>query len=453
MQNTNISSNFSMKIIFRFLIFILVCCGATSVYAKEMASDFQYKKDVFLPSVIQGSEYIRVALDQETAAHSRNYADVRVFSGAREVPYQLLTETGSDTTNYYPAQVINQGKSKWGTFSFIVDLGVTGALHNQINIISDEINYRRPVEIYYSNYPMPIDSLQWIKIPTDGYIYNYTDEVTKDSFSRGDVNYSDNTGRYLKVAVLPGEGTIELVKKVEVYRKNKTEVNDAVTTVTTDVTENPEFKSTEVVIDLGSGGIPTHSVTLSIPNLNFSRRAVVQTSPDNKKWTFLSEDYLFNVTKSKWTGSNATINYNEVSSRYLRVIIFNEDNESLNIGSIATVKSIVRSIVFEAAKDVSYSLYYGNGKITAPQYDISKIWKYLDTESLPEGQLSSELKNESFTPAAAPLLPYTERNRGILNVMIVILVLCISFIAFTYLRKINVNKLSSDNKKNQKKYF
>lgn len=416
----------------RTLILALFLVVPILAAADFTASAWRYERPVTLPT-LGGAGYVRLTLDKTVAAGSQGFKDIRVMQGNREVPYQFSVETAEVRSQYTASQVLDASVDGVGRLQFILDLGQSGALHNKLHIETNSPNYKRQVSVYAAPSLLPHGSSGWSLLTDKGYIFKFTDPQTRFSTDSGEVSYPQSSSRYLRVVVESGpEGALSLVSG-SVYRYEISSAKEETETLPADVLQKKDQQTTEVIVDLGAGNIPTHRLTLSIDDKgNFSRTAYLFGSADAKTWTRIGQGHLSQIDTQKFTGGNSAIEYPESTYRYYKVSIQNFDDIPLMVANHVEVTHIIRTIVFEATPQASYMLYYGNPSAFTPRYDLSRYFEYLETTSLPEATLGVERENSAYVVPAGPVVPFTERNKILLNVTLALLCLLIAIFVFWY---------------------
>lgn len=401
---------------------------ATAVFADFNQADWQFKKAINVPAV-SVPQYMQITIDKDVYARSSNLGDLRVIDASgREVPYQLVTKNSSGNDQYYSSRLLDVSTSA-GQTSFTLDLGSSGSIHDRIIIESASINFRRQVSVFASD-----TNSNWRLLTDKGHIYNFTDNQANFAAGSGEVRYPQSTSRFIHVIIGGGEGGTVLVSGAQVYRYDVRQAKEEVISVSLSVNQNSVEKSSELTADLGAP-IPTHSISLTSSSSNFSRRVVIQASGDGSTWRLVGQGYIFKVATLLFTGSELSIEYPETKSRFIRAIVFNEDNQPLTFGTTATFRSVVRNIIFQVEPNVGYSLYYGNPSASAPRYDFSRIFQYIESENIPQATFRGEELNTSYVAPAGPVVPFTEKYPYLLNTALVALVLIIGVFLFFYIKK------------------
>lgn len=410
-------------------VFGILVCTALSVSADWKPSDWQFKKTIRVPQASSG-QYVQVTIDKQIYAKSPNLADLRVVdSTGTEVPYQLVVKDSTGADQYYPSRLLDVSTSG-GQTNFTLDLGSRGSIHDRIIIETPSSNFRRQVSVYASD-----TNSNWKLLTDTGYIYNFYDTRVNFNAGSGEVRYPQSTARYIHVVIGSGEGSTVSVSGAQVYRYDTRQAQEEGLSVPLFVSQNTEEKSTELTADLGAP-VPTHSITLGATDSNFSRRVVIQASDDNASWRLVGQGYIFKVATSLFTGSELKISYPETAARYIRAIVFNEDNRALGFNTSASFQSVIRTIIFQTEPNTNYTLYYGSQAAYSPRYDFARIFQYIESENIPQATLGGAEENASYVAPAAPVVPFTDKYPYVLNTALVLLVLIILVFLFFYARKV-----------------
>jgi hypothetical protein len=416
---------------------LFVISGILFFVTSSALADFdktawEYKKGINDPG---SAGFVLLNLDEDVFNHaSDNLSDLRVVDGSgTEVPYTIAAEGDRSETSSISARLFNKSFVPGESTVFTLDLGEAGKFHNRVIIHANSENFRRMVEIEGGD-----DGVSWRFLTRQGQIYNYTvrDEIKPVSISDTTVIYPESTSRYLRVRILDrGEAPLSIsgasvVRALQVAAR-ETKFNPSVT-----ITQNTQNRATEIEADLGVRGIPTRKVRLDISDANFNRQVDILSSNDSgSNWKFISSNYIFRVNTEKFSGENTTLFYPEVQTRYLKFVIFNRDDQPLRAANVELF-GILRKLVFNYSQGNSYTLYYGNQKARRPEYDIERLFPYLDTGKMNQTSLAREEKNTDFKLPEPPPVPLTERNPYVLPVALGIIVAILAFLLLRLFAKI-----------------
>jgi hypothetical protein len=153
-------------------------------------------------------------------------------------------------------------------------------------------------------------------------------------------------------------------------------------------------------------------LVLDVPDLNFYREVTLEVSNDLDEWRSIqSGAAIYSYNPPKFVGKDTGLAYSETTSRYLRIVIHDEDSPPLSIQNVK-VWGLRRRLVFTASPNRSYQLYYGNPEAQRPSYDIERVFPYLVTDELPQTTLGPQTLNSGFVekvPPPTPPPPFSER--------------------------------------------
>ena len=394
-----------------------------------MLSDWQYVKSIQLP-VIADAQYVKLALDSDVSAVG-DFSDIRIVGAGQETPYQLLSQDFAPQSPF-SSRVINNSSDVSGRTSFVLDSGSSGTIHNHVLIDTLSANYRRQVSVYASDNLLEGDS-SWKLLTNKGYIYKFTDERAALTVIGNAVAYPQNSSRYIKVVISAGSEGAILVGSASVTKQEIQELLSK--SVSSTGTIGSDKNNTVLTFDLGSVGVFTNEITLAAIDPNFSRRVVIESSNDAVNWDYVAQGYISHLQTPLFAGGSLSISYPERKARYVKATVFNDNDQPLSFSNTAQFTSPIRSLVFKANPGISYSLYYGNPSATAPRYDLSRIFQYLETNSFAQASLGGQSLNTKYVPPPPPTVPFTESHKYLLNTLLVLLVILSGVMVYFYLRK------------------
>lgn len=421
-MNIKIDKELTKRIALSLVIVFSLVISASISYAAFDIKNWQYSRDIGVP---QSEDFVKIVLPDNVSAGGSNFSDIRIITQDDiEVPYFLtknpVIRGGEVATRILDQTVVN------GSTEFILDTGEQGRVHTGLRFELLPQNFRRMVAVYSSASLLPLNSSSWNIVTNKGFVFKFTDPYTGFSSGKNYIDFPANTSRYLKVVIDGGaEGPVP-VPRATIYGDTRIDVPFYEKDVSVGIFNNSNKKTTEITLDLGENGHITNAIVLNSSDRNFSRRVIIESSNEStSSWKYVAEGSVSNISTSLFSGSSLQITYPEQKTRYIRASMVNDDNRPLAIGNTARVLGPIISAIFETRENESYRLYYGNPTARQPVYDIARISSYIETNKLSAGSLGSEIINPLYVAPPAPVVPFTEANRSLLNVFLVIVVLLI----------------------------
>ncbi|MBI4233760.1 MAG: DUF3999 family protein [Chloroflexi bacterium] len=410
------------------LIFLL---AASSAAADFTLGDWRYVKAISLPSNLEREGLVELVPDREVFSGSAaGQADLRVIAGEdTEVPYKLEIAAGEHQRASLTVTLRDKGYVAGRYSTFIADLGREGLLHNEleIQVPPTSINFRRTATVETSK-----DGDSWAQVG-GGQVYDFTvfDFTGRERrFTARDtrVRYPESTARYLRVRVADeGEGPLEIAGADVFFVKETPAVEASWPIASLSTSRDADRRATLVDMDLGAAGLPTSRLALAIDDVNVYREVSLEGSADRKRWTVVQPTgAIYSYDTPKFVGKSLDITYPEATSRYLRLVLHDQDNPPLTVQGVE-VWGLRRRLIFTAAPGRSYKLYYGNPEARRPSYDIEKVFPYLVTSDLPRVQVGPQSTNPRFVEKRPPvserfpwLLPSAVAVAGVLVALLLL---------------------------------
>lgn len=402
-------------------------------------SRFEHRKEIMLPSDLTAPGYARIVIDDEISywAHP-DLSDVRIVDRSGiEVPYRIVRSNEENVRYEQSVALSDLSRVDDQTF-FLIDIGEEGRIHDKIQIQSSSRNFKKHVSVYASDVPLTLSDPSWRMLTDSGYIFDLSDLRTETRVVRGDVFYPQSTARYVKV-VISGidRDAIEVTNVSVSLVRTRSRLEDA-RTLPAMITQNTQFRTTEIVVDMGGSGIPVNRLSLEErDDRNFDRRVAVQVSSDAATWSPLGEGYVSSLSTPLFSGSSLGVSFSETQARYVRVIVFNEDDAPVEWIPRVTLVGPVRAAIFPFRTKDSYMLYFGAPSLRAPIYDIARYAQYIESADLPNAQAGEAEGNPLFAPPL-PKEVSDDTSSFYLNVMLVLLVGSLSFLTLMYLKRLKL---------------
>lgn len=400
------------------IILINVCA-----YAAER-EEYKYQRGA-TPST---NGFVLINLDDNILNNTQNgLGDIRVFDGLlKEIPYKLYIPPVSRHENYNPT-MINSGQQENEFNSITFDIGKNGLLHNKISL-SPNTNeeYISRVKLYGSS-----DGVNWLKIKDDRII----NLKSPQNITINEINYDKVSYRYLKVNIYPYNGVFPQVRGATIYFEPDNSAISAANRYLTILTaENTKEKRTVITTDTGAKDLNINAFELFINGKNYKRNISIEGSYDKKSWFYIGSGDVFNYQWENYYYNSTAIAAGNTNARYFRFTIDNYDNEPLNITNIKTYYTAPQ-LLFEAEKNNTYTVYYGNTEAFAPNYDLSSFAHLINTAKLPQLAMSEEAPNKDYKAPEPPQLPWSEQNKWILTLILIITVGILGVFMFRSLRQ------------------
>lgn len=412
-----------------FVVSALFALVSSSVAADFSLRDWQYVKDIILPSDLQQESLVEFTPDGEVfAGATSGLADLRIIADEEtEVPYKLEVSKAEQKRTSFSVSIRDKGYVPGLHNIFTADLGREGILHNEIKIQTSSSNFRRTASVETSN-----DGNTWMKV-AEQTVYDFTVKERNFTTRNTQVRYPDSTARYLRVMIADeGEGSLE-VTGATVFFVEETPAREVPWPVSNlDISRDTARQVTLVVVDLGTPGIPSYRLATAVSDVNFNREVTLEASTDRQQWrAILSRGSIYAYDTPKFVGKSLVVTYPETASRYLRLVIHDQDNPPLNVQGVE-VWGFRRSVAFAANPQKSYKLYYGNMEAQRPSYDIERVFPYLETEKLPEITLGDQAANPHFVEKKPPV---SERFPWLFPTVIAVAVIIVALLLIGIIRQ------------------
>jgi hypothetical protein len=429
-MNRSVFASFFAPLRFCVRSFFFILVGAiilvVSVSAQTSLSLWPYYVEV-TPQKIDGQIYdFAVPLPVMDKARG-DLADLRLFdANNREIPYAIRIHRELDEKREIPTRLFNYGaagpSTGPATSEVSVDLGENPGEHNEIEIETDGVNFRRQVVIEGSD-----SGREWRTLSNDGVLFSFASQNNVAESQR--VAYPTSRYRYLRVKVsldpITDDATprVTSVKVMMAVREKGWLSTWDVPVPSYQLQRNQGAHATVWTLDLG-GRVPCDRLSLKIAEDSFSRPFQVESIDDPQDVRLLASGDL---TRHSGDEKKPLVIYfnKEAVVRKLRLQITDYSNPTLNITSI-DASAPARQLVFELKQPPAQPLrlYFGNDNVSAPHYDFEKEVAALLSKEPVHSSLGYVSANREYKPEPKPL---TERQPWLIYV-----VLAASSIALAY---------------------
>lgn len=406
-----------MKRLALLLTLVLLLCVPLQLEAVYNTNDYQFTRSL---SVAQQG-FALIPLDQEVMANSRDdLADIRLIDANNiETPYQPVP-LGSSSSQTRPATVYNQSTLN-SEFRFTLDLGSTGLLHNQILMqISSDKDYLGDLYLEGSD-----DQEQWSAIKSTR-IFNVNPNYCNQTFS-----YPASSWRFIRVRIASQPLPRLSLYSIKIsYLPQANQLLTDIHPIVASQSQAAEGK-TQVILDMSTKGCYIHSIILKADDRNYQRPVQVFSSNTLDNWLPMGGGTIHHFNWSGYEAREEVIPVNQSAKRYLKLEIQDGSSPPLNIQEISVKGSF--PYLLADLKPGNYQLYYGYSKAEPPQYDLARFSNLIDTSTLPIIKPGLRDINPAYRP---PVLPWTERNRWLLNAAVVLAVLVMAVLFIRNMRRV-----------------
>src|SRR5581483_7112727 len=225
---------------------LLLAAGALMLLADFEPSRWLFRR----PLPIDGTApFATFNIDRTIYVASRpDLADLRVVSGADEVPYVLEKMSGAQRDEQVAAQILDQGVTPSGDLELTADAGAE-RVHNGITLATSKTNFRQRVAIAASD-----DRRRWTRIRDDGYIFDFSQDGRQISAMH--VSYPRSSRRYLRVTIFGWKDPKAITGCFVSMRDDEAAVRDTMASLHTNAELDAKTQSSVYTWDLGGQGIP-----------------------------------------------------------------------------------------------------------------------------------------------------------------------------------------------------
>lgn len=340
-------------------------CGASCLAAGT--GDFKYQRKLDGVS----SQWHTVEVPDEMFSRVRpDLGDVRILGSGdakegkpAEVPYLVRTTSPREAITRVPFQLLNEASNDSGYY-YTFEVPASQPV-NQIDLDFARSNYDWKVNLEGSQ-----DQKQWFNLLADYRILSIQNPSADYKFSR--LIFPESKFRYYRLLVkspvkpelvsssvltrqlTPGEYKTHPLK--DVHRK-----------------EDTDGKISRITLEL-PGPVPVNQLKFKVADqFDYSRPCRIEylsqtlETPKGKVEIFAPL-----VSGHIDSTSSPCVNFDDLVTRKLRIVLFNDDNQPLSLTGYEVNGPFTR-LVGRFGDDSPYRLVYGSDKVASPVYDIARF--------------------------------------------------------------------------------
>ena len=354
-----------------------------------------------------------------------NLADLRVLTGSMaEVPYQIVTRRPETKTDTVPVKMLNLSLTRRKDTSFMGCMGSSRVVYNQIEIDTDDQNFYRQVQLSGS-----ADGKQWNLIRRDSVIFSYQKE---ESVRHLNVDFSDSDYKYIQVRILnKGERPLN-IKGVKVFYQKKEPGMEMPVGASISKEEDAQKKESTVFVNFYYN-YPVAKLNIMTNDKNFQRKVEVFAKDNAGNWVRCADGVIFNFDTAKINESGLSIDVPEISTKEIKLVIINHDSPPLRIYGVGAT-GYGKYLVFKLGAPQKYFLFWGDPFARAPQYDMAELIDRNGAGNVRTFSLGEQKANPKFA-GYEKNLPFSERYKYVLYVIVFAVILGLIFLQYSVIKK------------------
>lgn len=353
--------------------------------------------------------------------HARSdLGDLRLYDGASQVPYLLTSRRAITRAEEGEARVLNLAQRGDHT-EFDLDIGAATE-YNRIRLVLNKKDFLVTANVAGGNALSSSTSTIW---PTPSTLFDFSRERLGSNLT---IVLPEWSFRYLHVRLSRGISPKDVQGAFVGYAQER----KALWTDAGSCRVSFEKKrQTGLACDLPSA-VPIDRIRFDIPadQVNFRRSVSVA----NEKGAQVGSGSISRVRMNRAGASVETDDlavsvFGDFSGR-LTVTVENGDDPPLAFTRVQP-QSLERRVYFDPQGKAKLKLYYGDEKLTTPEYDYAKFFR--EDPNATQAQLSAEMANPEYTGRPDDR-PWSERHKAVLWAAMLAAVAVLAWLALRGIR-------------------
>jgi hypothetical protein len=408
----------------RFIVLALCSIAvAQSTAVGPLREYFRYTRDI---AISQPGKQNYLVVDAAVWAHARaSLSDVRLYhrqddrendrENDREVqvPYALSEEQASSSTQVRDARILNLGVRS-GRTEFDLDVG-DGAEYNHVQLRVKATNFVATATA--EGHDAVVGTGRKLSTST---LYDFSREGLGNNF---ELHIPLSTFRYLHVSITPAIFPREITgASTSVDRESRAKWIPA------GQCHSPEqvVRTTRIDCDLDPG-VPVGRVlfTVSADVINFRRTVSVSDSQGIQLCRGSISRIRMKSGAKEVVTEDLALSSCPIKAHQVVVEIEDGDNTHLQVER-AEPQSLERRIYFDPAGKTAVRLYYGDEKLSPPEYDYANFF-HKESDAV-EAVAGAEITNPDYTRRPDER-PWSERHKWVLWGSLLLAVVVLALLA------------------------
>lgn len=389
-------------------LLLLMCSSSFGQF-----NQYGYKREIL---EVRDQWHKIVLPDEIFGKMEADLSDIRIFGlttnhDTIEAPYILRLATEKISQKDVAFNLINQSKNDNGYY-FTLEVPGENPI-NQLKLEFKQQNFDWRLTLEGSQ-----NQQEWFSIIESYRILSIKNEITDFQFTK--VVFPSSKYRYFRL-------NIKSDKKPELVSA-KIALNEVVdgdfrkySINSTKVEEDRQSKKTIINIDLKSS-VPVCKLKIAVKDtFDFYRPVTIKYLTDSIK---TEQGWKFNYSTLATGTLNSFVRnefkFNSTVLRQIKIIIENQDNQSLQIDSVV-VQGYIHEIIARFTEPATYFLAYGNRLASKPHYDIDRFADKIPTTLIAMKLGDEQLIEKTAVIKTAPLFQNKNWLWAIMGIIIVLL--------------------------------
>ncbi|MEN6375866.1 MAG: DUF3999 family protein [Smithella sp.] len=355
------------------------------------------------------------------------FADLRVVTERKEeVAWQIVERRPKKQQEEIPHQISNLSLTEKGETWLELLVDKPGAGVNAVDVITPDTDFSRQIQVLGSP-----DGKKWNLIRKDGVIFDIT-KMEKLRHTR--ITFPSINFQHVALKINNATAQPLTINNIKVLRER---VLQAQTYTIQGMAEKPALdashKENSIVVHM-SIVFPLDRLIIATTERNFQRSVEVQIKKDTE-WVHWAQGMIFSFDTATMHESQLAIDMPVVAAKEFRLVFKNLDSPPLSVNNVNGI-GYRRLLIFKQQADRKMYLFWGNPLAQQPQYDLSEIIAKQNLDQLPIAHLGQAHTNSAFAGDKARL-PFTERYKYLLYILVTIGIAGLVFLQYRVFRKVS----------------
>lgn len=355
------------------------------------------------------------------------FADLRIVTEKKEdVPWQIISRRPEKLKEELQAQMRNLSRTEKGETWLELLIDKQPARVNAVEIITSDTDFSRQVQVLGSP-----DGKSWNTLRKDGVIFDIN---RGEKLRHTRITFPQASFRYLALKIANGDAQPLTITDAKAFQENDSQGQTYTIQGKTDKPEiNASRKENSIAVHMNTV-FPLDRLVIATTERNFQRTVEVQIKRGNGDWERWAQGTVFSFDTPTMHESQLAIDMPEVSTRDFRLVFKNLDSPPLSIIGV-NGEGYRRLLVFKQQAGQKLYLFWGNPLAQQPQYDLAGLIAKQKLDELPMAYLSQSKQNTKFAGNNARL-PFTERYKYLLYVVVTMAIAGLIFVQYRVFRRV-----------------